>query len=102
MKLDVSTLVFGKIQNATYVLWRSSYPREKCGPRKKETIEGNPSILRTDVRSSHHRVLVYLAQTKHPSTFCFASHSRRSSRSSFISADLSSYEVFIINACIYQ
>src|SRR5260221_7519034 len=42
MKLDVSTLVFGKIQNATYVLGRSSYPRKKCGPRKKETIEGNP------------------------------------------------------------
>src|SRR5579863_3079132 len=35
MKLAVNNIVFGKTLNATYVLWRSSYPREKCGPRKK-------------------------------------------------------------------
>src|SRR5258707_667162 len=27
----------GKILNATYLLWRNCYPREKCGPRKKVT-----------------------------------------------------------------
>jgi hypothetical protein len=35
MKLDVSILGFGKILNAIYVLWRISYSREKCDPRKK-------------------------------------------------------------------
>jgi hypothetical protein len=31
-KLDVNTIVFGKTLNTIYLLWRSSYPREKCGP----------------------------------------------------------------------
>src|SRR5260370_24821681 len=37
-KPDVNNIVFGKIQSATYVLWRSSYPREKCRPEEKAIL----------------------------------------------------------------
>jgi hypothetical protein len=43
-KPDVNNIVFGKTQSATYMLWRSNYPRKKCSPSFFCPIRLHPRI----------------------------------------------------------